>query len=853
MTELTQASTNFHEQVGTALPLEVVDEPERIKATDPSRSCIVQAPAGSGKTTLLVNRYLRLLAIVRQPEEILAITFTRKAAKEMRQRVLAQLRLNASSEAQAANEAIESHKWQLLDSPQRLRIQTIDSFIFSLVKRLPYESQLSFDYEQIQDARGIYVEAVENALDAIYKNDALARMLSDSMAILNNAYQSIVKLVSEMLKKREQWMPAVQSLTSSRFNEKSLQALMVKLEEGRRRYVERRIEEFVSLVPDSTLAEVESFLIAYASQMEERSFSEPGSVEYWRFASVAFTTKKGLYRKNAGRGDFLKGSQGKPWRDLHKEIRESLEEHDPLAKLGQLQKLPVTPLSEDVAKAIPSYAVLLIMAASHLTEIFVQRKIVDFTEMSIAAKRALESDNMPSEIALALDYRISHILVDEFQDTSRAQSELFNQLMAGWQENDGNTFFAVGDPMQSIYRFRNADLTNFVNAFNRGLENRQLDPIKLITNFRSSPTLIRWTNELFRAIFGTVDDVNTEQVAFTASKAFHTIPGDYALTICQAKGLAHEAEKVAEKIEQIRKTYPDDSIAMLVHTRSNLDVYLHALRERGLSWRGVEIAQMKNVEAVRDLYMLTRMVVNTKDRLAWLSVLRSPLCGLELTDLEQIAEFDCFLDLLNTDPSGWNRRIQAVLERFRVPFVETLDSLHRSLRSRVERLWYLLGGSDAYRSIRTQSDHLVQANRYFDLLEDFSTNDIEPTELWTRIAAMFASDSMETADVEVMTIHKAKGLEFDHVLIPNLNGVPKANDKELLHLDTVDGNLLLSVKLPDDGDEIHDFTFDDDKLRDSNELKRLFYVGITRARNTLSLFASQDPHKPKVKAIRSSV
>ena len=121
-------------------PRAPADAEHRAAALQPEASCIVQAPAGSGKTTLLVNRFAALLAGVEKPEQILAITFTRKAAAEMRQRVLSLLDDEQDATAAAIRARDAALGWRLADNPSRLQIQTIDSFAMSLTGRLPLAS-----------------------------------------------------------------------------------------------------------------------------------------------------------------------------------------------------------------------------------------------------------------------------------------------------------------------------------------------------------------------------------------------------------------------------------------------------------------------------------------------------------------------------------------------------------------------------------------------------------------------------------------------------------------------------------------------------------------------------------------
>src|SRR5439155_5619839 len=131
--------------------------------------------------------------------------------------------------------------------------------------------------------------------------------------------------------------------------------------------------------------------------------------------------------------------------------------------------------------------------------IFAERAEADFTEFAQGAVRALGTPEAPSDLLLALDYRIRHVLVDEFQDTSISQWELLERLTAGWQQGDGRTLFVVGDPMQSIYRFREAEVGLFLRARREGLgtaglPNVALEPLTLETNFRSQAGIVDWVN-----------------------------------------------------------------------------------------------------------------------------------------------------------------------------------------------------------------------------------------------------------------------------------------------------------------------------------------------------------------------
>ena len=127
------------------------------------------------------------------------------------------------------------------------------------------------------------------------------------------------------------------------------------------------------------------------------------------------------------------------------------------------------------------------LAVAQLQMVFRAERVIDFMELGIAAREALGQIDNPTEVAYRMDSRIEHLLVDEFQDTSRAQFELLEQLTGGWQPGDGRTLFLVGDPMQSIYRFRQAEVGLFGEVERKGIGDLRLEPLQLRLNRRSRP------------------------------------------------------------------------------------------------------------------------------------------------------------------------------------------------------------------------------------------------------------------------------------------------------------------------------------------------------------------------------
>ncbi|MDW8467906.1 MAG: UvrD-helicase domain-containing protein [Burkholderiales bacterium] len=520
----------------------IADADERARALDPTRSFIVQAPAGSGKTSLLVARYLRLLEAARRPEEVLAITFTRKAAAEMRRRVLEALPDSA-------------------DLAHRLRIETIDAFCLALVRQLPVPAKFGVPPGIAEDARPLYREAAQRAL-ADFARPAVARLL----AHLDGHVGLAADLLAAMLARRDQW-----------------------LRHAGRTPTREDLE--------AALARERERLLAQARALDARA-----SVEFAR----EVLTAKGEWRKRAPAA--LAAAGNEPSR----------------AALAALLALPPERYSDAQWEALEALLAVLRLAVAELKLVFAEAGACDFTEIAQGAVRALGTPDAPTDLLLALDYRIHHVLVDEFQDTSLSQRELLVCLTAGWSPGDGRTLFLVGDPMQSIYRFRDADVGIFLRTWREGLPNVALERIRLKTNFRSQPGLVAWVNETFRRVLPEREDEASGAVPFSEAAphpANEALPGPAV----QWHAPADEAEQAALVVQLVRAAEGD--CALLVRNRSALAEIVPALKRAGVRFRAIEIEHLGEKQVVQDLCALARALAHPADRVAWLALARAPWCG----------------------------------------------------------------------------------------------------------------------------------------------------------------------------------------------------------------------------------
>src|SRR5690606_7573899 len=253
------------------------------------------------------------------------------------------------------------------------------------------------------------------------------------------------------------------------------------------------------------------------------------------------------------------------------------------------------------------------------------------------ALQALGSSDEPTDLALAFDYRLQHLLVDEFQDTSFGQLDLLERLTAGWTAGDGRTLLCVGDPMQSIYRFRQAEVGLFLQLQQQGLRNVPLEPLRLTSNFRSTRPIIEWVNRVFPSVLSPTDNPEHGAVRYSPSvAALSSTRGGVKVHPSFEKDELVEARQVVKLVRKSLAEDPDATVAVLVTARSHVGLIASELHGANIDFQAIEIEALLDRPVVQDLTALTRALLHLADRTAWLAVLRAPWCGLTLHDLHAI-------------------------------------------------------------------------------------------------------------------------------------------------------------------------------------------------------------------------
>ena len=570
------------------------------------------------------------------------------------------------------------------------------------------------------------------------------------------------------------------------------------------------------------------------------------ALEQWRGLAGLFLTGQGTRRQR------LTKNEGFPATDRGRTAKERLNaielDDAVVERLHAVRSLPPPRFEAAQWDMLGALLVLLPIAVGQLRLVFQHEGRVDFTEIAISARIALGTDAEPTDLAFAIDCQIQHLLVDEFQDTSQSQYELLTRLVGEWQPGDGRTLFLVGDPMQSIYGFREADVGLFLRARTEGVGPVVLTPLTLSVNFRSTAGVVDWVNRVLGTAFPSVENRFTGAVTYEPSVPFRTESDEDAVCVHAflASDLDLEAERVLEIIGETRTQHPDGTIAVLVRSRSHLFGIVSALRRSGERFSAVEIDALGERPVVGDLVALTRALLHPADRIAWLSLLRAPWCGLTLADLHALVDGDFngpIWDILKT--GEWQTRLSPDgirrLERLIPVLSDAIDRRGTLAVPRwVEGVWIAIAGPAC---LETRDD-LEAAAAYLDLLEQSMVGlDIRDERKFADdIARLFAPSDVEAGDgLQLLTVHKAKGLEFDTVILPGLGRRTRTDDQRLLmwleYMSGGEPRLLLAPihKVGANKDPIYDYLRKVHATKSDQESTRLLYVAATRARRLLHL------------------
>jgi len=791
--------------------------------------------------------------------------------------------------AQRALQQDKHHGWHLLDNPNRLRIKTIDGLNSYLVGQMPLLSKMGAPSAILKKAEPAYQEAVNLTLNTSELETDLARLLR----LVNGNFNRAQTLLVSMLQKRDQWMGSVLAYTG----------------DEARDYLEQALEHIVSQELSQQVAHL-SHVRAYLEEAcEQADYAVQNDqpqldclcgawplsdsledLDAWRTLADWLLTKDGGIRKTVTKKNGFVAGKGKA--KEHKDqflnalqsLREAAHSQQVAESLAVLRGLPEPEYSDDQWEDLQSILSLLRVSAAYLKVVFQSMGQADFIETAQAATNALGNELEPTDLAQQLDYQIQHLLVDEFQDTSSEQYALIRKLVAGWQEGDGRTLFIVGDPMQSIYRFREAEVGNFLNAWQGHLGQVRLHPIQLHVNFRSSQSVVDWVNTHFKKVFPPENQIEKGAVSYSASRAYHQNSAhqntEEEANSATPAVITHweinhphedEAKAVVAQITQRLKAFQLDGdddgkrIAVLGRTRSSLTGIARLLKQQQMPFRAVELESLNERQEVQDALALSRALLHLSDRAAWIALLRSPLVGLSLNDLYAIMGEDrrqavwslmarCLKAESVLSEEGEQRLTQAfpILQQA----LSRLGSLPFSVL--VRETWLQLDGPQTVE----QALALENVDVFFHTLAELDGQSLDFEQLSGLMDSLYAraDSSPESQRIELMTMHKSKGLEFDTVILPGLGRKPRSDDTALVtwfqfmlaeqggenfleqEIEQMDAESLERLVIApltqkgQDSSKLSQLLKRFESQKQTYEQARLLYVAATRAKQQLHLF-----------------
>jgi len=820
----------------------LIDQEQRDRAAgDLSQSYIIEAAAGTGKTTVLVTRIIKLIKTGEaRLEEVVAITFTEKAAAELKVKLRQELErslLNeaASGEGQRISEAISDL--------ERMQVTTIHSFCGSLLRERPVEAGLDPNFEVADGlmARLVQTEVWEDWVERQMDKDdpALRRAV-----LIGIKPDQIRKMSQSMLENRD-----VLNYLPSPLPPGDLEKAVGQFVKAFEKNVEslNQLKQYCRDAGDKAILMIEE-LNEKLKKLE--SIPEREERERIIFEEIPM--------------GFAKRGNKNNWKPDHQ--LKTVKEHfaSLLENLNGTKALITESVMTGLAHRLTDYIEVYKQAKQ-------ERNFLDFHDLLNFTRRMLKEH---AEVRRYFRGRYKFLLVDEFQDTDPLQAEIvffLSEDEAGkaseWKEVQvaSKRLFIVGDPKQSIYRFRRADIEMYEDAKVRMGKNRLLT---ISQNFRCAPSLVQEVNKIFKDIIMPPEDGQYQPgyVPLYFGRKKESVPKENGVVFLYPPGIKNillervddcrlwESRCIASFIQKLVSEEKwqvwDDTdqsfrpvmfkdIAILMRTYTPLDPLEEAFRSCEVDYRVIGGKYFYQRQEVQQLLTVLQTIDNPNDKISLIAAVRSPFFGVSDEELFLFHANGGSLNYLQgARDTNLEQPFQLLRElhemRNRTSVAALLKRLYEATSGLVlfllkpqgeQRVSNLLKIGDVARALDERG--MLSFRGFVRWLSERQEEEAEEEE----------PPTLERGDnfVRLLTIHRAKGLEFPVVILTDL--AHEGGKRENFIIDRKGERIAFKV-----GDQKSQFWTRDyeelsqwEKKRREAEEKRLLYVGMTRARDFLVL------------------
>jgi ATP-dependent helicase/nuclease subunit A len=841
--------------------------PHQKEALNYKEHISLTANAGSGKTFVLSKRYVEIALNENVSlRNLVAITFTEKAASELYKKISEEIELRlADSDSPKEHNKLELLRAQLVSA----NISTIHSFCISILKEFPAEALLDANFTPIDKTLSdeLIQLSIEEVLKAGFKNPAKSRELKYLIRIFASKNLFAEELI-QLIDKRKNLISIKEKLYS-KSEEEIARNLFTLFEE----YVTPLVEENLSEVLNN-IREINNEVLLQNPRNElaigiNELFTDSKKVNSLEETSLLLMqVREQLFTK-----DGSVRSQGylRKNRESYSGQIEFIENY-----FAETEELSFSSDHKEIELELAKFGKMFIKYFSETLSVYEEKKkqngYLDFEDILLHTKNILLNE----EVRQSLGEKYKFIMVDEYQDTNEIQYEIFMPILEYLKK--GN-LFVVGDEKQSIYMFRDAELEIFNKTkYEISAVTNEKNLLVLPHSFRMAPNICLFTNHVFSKLFkNPIPMFNEVEYNELVCARDESTGGNIEFILAEKDSTElTEAVLVAKRIIKLYNEYSSvdklsfNDIAVLCRRRKSFNELEKAFSEYGIPYNIVGGRGFYQQQIIYDVYNYLAFLLNNDDDAALVGVLRSPFFSVSDTEIFDISlkQGDTFwqklMDYSLSSEKIWKIKL-ILIENSTLAYSTDVPKLLRKLFA--ERAFLAVASSSI-----DNSQEIPNLEKLISVAQNFALQGFRTLFDFVN----FLSDAMEnvidegeavpysTEDtVKIMTLHQAKGLEFKAVVLFNCNDKGRTDFAKSKTV-RVDKNFGILTNVPVNNNyfekykqapvvSLHNYI---QKRKNSAELKRLLYVGITRAKDFLIISALQKDlnfHKDSFMGLISSV